>query len=98
MGSPHRASHSRQGCPFSPSLFETFLEPLSGPVQLTDNVKHDDDDDSEQKLSVYADYLLLNFQNSSTIMMCVWSLYSLLSLSDGFHFPLCFGPVSSSVN
>ena len=87
MGSPHRASHTRRGCPFSPSLFETFLEPLSGPVQLTDNVK-DDDDDSEQKLSFYADYLLLNFQNSSTIMIRGFVLFYLEILCS--HVVCCF--------
>ena len=57
---------TRQGCPLSPSLFAIFIEPLAAAIRKNSKIKGIQANDSQHKISLYADDLLLYLQTSPT--------------------------------
>ena len=53
---------TRQGCPLSPLLFTIFIEPLASAIRQSTNIKGIHSTESERKINLHADNVLLSLQ------------------------------------
>lgn len=70
---------TRQGCPVSALLFAISLEPLTQKIRLSDEVKQIFIKDSDHKISLYADDLLLYMDQVPTTLPAVLNIFSKFS-------------------
>uniref|UniRef100_A0AAQ5ZBJ0 Reverse transcriptase domain-containing protein n=1 Tax=Amphiprion ocellaris TaxID=80972 RepID=A0AAQ5ZBJ0_AMPOC len=74
---------TRQGCPLSPLLFAIFIEPLATAVRQNTDIKGICALESEHKINLYADDILLYLQEPKTSVKEVFNLITTFSrLSD----------------
>ena len=61
------SSGRRQGCPFSPLLFNIVLEVLDTAIREEKEIKGIQIGKEEVKLSLFADYMILYVRNPNTV-------------------------------
>lgn len=74
----------RQGCSASPLLFAIFLEPLSQWIKLNENIKGIDMEGGVQKLSLFADDVLVFLSRPSTSLPALMSTLTDYGLLSGY--------------
>lgn len=75
---------TRQGCPLPPSLFAIFTEPLAAAIRQRDGIEEIEGKPSHQKISFYADDILLfqhHLQPTSKTMISNNKFSSILDYS-----------------
>ena len=77
----HRGT--RQGCPLSPSLFTIFIEPLAIAIRQNPHIIGIQTPQTQHKISLYADDILLFFQNpQSSLQETINLIESFSKISD----------------
>lgn len=75
---------TRQGCPISPLLFAIFIEPLSQWIILNKNIKGIDMKGGEQKISLFADDVLVHLSDPEHSLVHLFSLLNQFGSFSGY--------------